>query len=167
MELRSTTAYDLQIILDWMTNNKEMVMWSGPSFKWPLDHGQLQNYLQDPNRVYWSAVDSDSPRLVGHASLLIDQEADLMRIGYIVVDPERRGRGIGRKLVESMVRYGFESSHIPVMKLGVYAHNAPAISLYEGLGFSRTGVVLHTEVDQEDWTVIEMARARVPAGPGS
>ncbi len=90
-----------------------------------------------------------------------------MRIGYIVVDPERRGRGIGRKLVESMVRYGFESSHIPVMKLGVYAHNAPAISLYEGLGFSRTGVVLHTEVDQEDWTVIEMARARVPAGPGS
>jgi RimJ/RimL family protein N-acetyltransferase len=156
MELRPTTADDLRTILGWVKNNQEMVMWSGPTFTWPLEHAQLAQYFDNPNRTYWSAIDTDSQELVGHASLLIDKDADLMRIGYIIVNPEHRGRGVGRELVEAVVRHGFQASTLPVMNLGVYAHNTAALNLYESLGFSKTGVVFHTDVDEQQWDVVGM-----------
>ena len=131
---------------------------SGPTFIWPLEYTQLARYFHNPNRSYWSAVDADSHELVGHASLLRDNDADLMRIGFIIVNPEHRGRGVGRELVDAVIHEGFQTSTIPVMKLGVYAHNTAALNLYESLGFSKTGVVFQTAVDQEPWEVLEMTR---------
>lgn len=58
MELRPTAAGDLETILGWVENNQEMVMWSGLTFTWPLEYGQLARYLDNPNRTYWSAVDT-------------------------------------------------------------------------------------------------------------
>lgn len=161
MELRPTTADDLQTILGWVKDNQEMVMWSGPTFVWPLEHIQLARYFDSPDRSYWSAVDAESLELVGHASLLIDNDADLMRIGFIIVNPEHRGRGVGRELVEAVIHEGFQTTTIPVMNLGVYAHNTAALNLYETLGFSNTGVRFQTTVDQEQWDVLEMARPRM------
>ncbi|MFJ6001844.1 GNAT family N-acetyltransferase [Arthrobacter sp. NPDC092385] len=161
MELRSTTANDLQTILGWVKNNQEMVMWSGPTFTWPLEYAQLERYFHNPNRTYWSAIDTESQELVGHASLLIDNDADLMRVGFIIVNPEYRGRGVGREFVDAVVCDGFQASTLPVMKLGVYAHNTAALKLYESLGFSKTGVVFQTTVDEEQWDVLDMARPAV------
>lgn len=158
MELRPTAAGDLETILGWVENNQEMVMWSGLTFTWPLEYGQLARYLDNPNRTYWSAVDTAAKKLMGHASLLIDNDADLMRVGFIIVDPGRRGRGVGRELVDAVVRQGFQASTLPVMKLGVYSHNTAALDLYESLGFKRTGAVFQTTVDDEQWDVVEMAR---------
>jgi RimJ/RimL family protein N-acetyltransferase len=158
MELRPTTASDLQTILAWVKNNQEMVMWSGPTFTWPLEYSQLARYFDNPNRTYWSALDAESKELVGHASLLIDDAADLMRIGFIIVNPEHRGRGVGREFVKAVVNEGFRASTLPVMELGVYAHNTAALNLYESLGFRKTGVVFQTTVNKEEWQVIDMAR---------
>jgi RimJ/RimL family protein N-acetyltransferase len=163
MELRPTTADHLQTILGWVKNNQEMVMWSGPTFTWPLEYTQLARYFDNPHRTYWSALDAESQELVGHASLLIDDDADLMRIGFIIVNPEHRGRGVGRKFVEAVVNEGFRASTLPVMKLGVYAHNTAALNLYERLGFRKTGVGFPTTVDRKEWELIDMTR---PAGTG-
>lgn len=133
-------------------------MWSGPTFTWPLDSTQLATYFDDPKRTYWSAIDAESQELLGHASLLIDDESELMRVGFIIVDPGRRGRGSGRELVDAVVRQGFQTSTLPVVKLGVYAHNTAALNLYENLGFKRTGAVFQTTVDDEQWDVVDMAR---------
>jgi RimJ/RimL family protein N-acetyltransferase len=167
MKLRPTTTDDLQTILRWVESNQEMVMWSGPTFTWPLEYTQLARYFDSPNRTYWSAIDTDSQELLGHASLLIDNEANLMRIGFILVNPEHRGRGVGREFVEAVVRHGFQASALPVMNLGVYAHNTAALNLYESLGFSKTGVVFHTTVEEEQWDVVDMARlaATCRSGP--
>lgn len=162
MELRPTTTDDLQTILGWVKNNQEMVMWSGPTFTWPLGYNQLARYFGNTNRTYWSAMDVEAQELVGHASLLLDKDADLMRIGFIIVNPEHRGRGVGRRFVEAVVRQGFQASTFPVMKLGVYAHNTAALNLYESLGFTRTGVVFQTTVDEEQWEVVDMARPAMP-----
>ncbi|PPB50357.1 hypothetical protein C4K88_00065 [Arthrobacter pityocampae] len=132
MEFRPTTPEDLQTILGWVGNDRDMVLWSGPTFTWPLTLDQLLTYLENPKRTYWSATDRGSHALVGHASLLIDEGAGLLRIGFIIVDPGLRGRGAGRSLVDGIVRRGFETSTIPAMTLAVLAHNrlARAYALY-------------------------------------
>lgn len=159
MEFRPTTSEDLRTILGWVGNDRDMVLWSGPTFTWPLTLDQLLTYLENPKRTYWSAIYRDAQELLGHASLLIDEDAALMRIGFIIVNPDLRGQGAGRFLVDGVVRRGFETSTIPVMTLGVLAHNHPAIQLYESLGFTSTGTTSRIPIRDEEWEVIAMTRS--------
>lgn len=160
MQLRSTVRTDLRILLSWVPTETDMWMWSGPTFTWPLDDGQLERYLDDDRRLYWTALDPDSRVAAGHASLLVDHDAKAMRIGFILLDPGLRGRGLGKELTETVVRAGFEATELPVMKLGVYAHNARARDVYKTLGFEETGLVLDTEIGSEIWQALEMERHR-------
>ena len=68
---------------------------------------------------------------VGSQTVL--QEADMMNIA--VADTHRR-RGIARMLVEELIR------HLDAyqLTLEVRASNAPAIALYESLGFTQVGL---------------------------
>lgn len=137
-----------------------MVLWSGRTFAWPLDRGQLESYLHNDQRRYWTGLDPRSGNPVGHASLLVDHDAAMMRLGCVLLDPPARGRGLGRELISAAVRTGFETTELPVMKLGVYAHNVSARRVYESLGFRETGRVRSTEVDGQPWHAVEMERPR-------
>jgi ribosomal protein S18 acetylase RimI-like enzyme len=101
-------------------------------------------------------VDPASGELTGHASLLVDQPAGRMRLGYIIVDPQRRGQSLGRELVQDTMRAGFRLTGLSAMKLHVYAHNTPARRLYASLGFRETGVSFRVDADDNAWEALEM-----------
>lgn len=46
MRLRETTLADLDLLLKWVPSKQAMVMWSGPTFNWPLTRHQLEAYLK-------------------------------------------------------------------------------------------------------------------------
>ncbi|NVC25039.1 GNAT family N-acetyltransferase [Kocuria salina] len=161
MRLRETVPADLDILLSWVPSEADMVLWSGRTFTWPLDRGQLENYLQNAQRRYWTGLDPESGNPVGHASLLVDDDAAMMRLGCVLLDPAARGRGWGRELISTAVRTGFETTELPTMKLGVYAHNISARRVYEDLGFQKTGRVRSTEVNGQPWHAMEMERPRL------
>ncbi|WP_425559536.1 GNAT family N-acetyltransferase [Kocuria gwangalliensis] len=75
-------------------------------------------------------------------------------------DPAARGRGLGRELIRTAARAGFEATDLPVMTLGVYAHNTSARYVYESLGFRETGRVRSAEVDGRPWHALEMELPR-------
>ena len=160
MRLRATTPADPDVFLGWVPSEADMVLWSGPSFTWPLDRGQLEVYLGHDQRRYWTGLHPESGDPVGHASLLVDEEAPMMRLGCILLDPAARGRGLGRELISTAVRTGFEITDLPAMKLGVYAHNTAARGVYESLGFQETGRVSSTEVGGRQWHALEMELSR-------
>jgi RimJ/RimL family protein N-acetyltransferase len=137
------------------------VLWSGRTFTWSLDREQLESYLQNDQRRYWTGLDPVSGNPVGHASLLVDDDAAMMRLGCILLDPAARGRGLGRDLISTAVRTGFGITELPAMKLGVYAHNVSARGVYEDLGFRETGRVRSTEVNGQPWHAVEMERPRL------
>lgn len=62
----------------------------------------------------------------------------------IAVDPDRRGQGIGRTLMEALIICTEEAGE-PGLCLSVSDQNTAAVRLYEGAGFvaigSRTGLV--------------------------
>ena len=61
----------------------------------------------------------------------------------VYVEPEHRGQGVARKLIEASLLAAFEAPHVTSVKLSVTSDNAQAIGLYEGLGFEKWGEEPH------------------------
>ena len=97
---------------------------------WPdiAVRGELTNKL-----ALWLVALEDG-EVVGYVgSQTVLQEADMMNIA--VADTHRR-RGIAKMLVEELIR----QLHAYQLTREVRASNAPAISLYEALGFQQVGL---------------------------
>ena len=97
---------------------------------WPdiAVRGELTNKL-----ALWLVALEDG-EVVGYVgSQTVLQEADMMNIA--VADSHRR-RGIAKMLVEELIR----QLDAYQLTLEVRASNAPAISLYEALGFGQVGL---------------------------
>lgn len=57
----------------------------------------------------------------------------------ITVAKEWRGRGIGRRLIESAISWARDTGIVSRIELHVFARNEPAIHLYESCGFELEG----------------------------
>ncbi len=55
------------------------------------------------------------------------------------VHPEFQGKGIGKKLIETLISWARENSRIEKVYLNVFATNRAAIHLYKSLGFAEEG----------------------------
>ena len=86
------------------------------------------------NKLALWLVALDGEKVVGYVgSQTVLQEADMMNIA--VADTHRR-RGIARALVEELIR----QLDAYQLSLEVRSSNAPAIALYEALGFVQVGL---------------------------
>jgi len=93
-------------------------------------------------------------------------------VGQISVQPSRhgyaeigmlvardwRGRGVGSALMEAGIAWARERGDIHKLSLGVFAHNARAIALYEKFGFVEEGRLVkhYRRRSGELWDSIEM-----------
>lgn len=57
----------------------------------------------------------------------------------ITVHPEFQQSGIGRQLIENLLKWAKENSQLEKVYLQVFATNHPAIKLYSSLGFKEEG----------------------------
>ena len=88
------------------------------------------------NRLSYWLVAEEQGRVVGYVgSQSVLDGADMMNLA---VAPEFRRQGIGEKLVNALVSY-LQQRGILVLLLEVRVSNAPAIALYERLGFEQVG----------------------------
>ncbi|HMM40281.1 MAG TPA: GNAT family protein [Thermomicrobiales bacterium] len=64
------------------------------------------------------------------------------RVGWVsllIGEPAMRGKGLGHEAMELALRFAFHELNLHRIQLTVFSYNAPAISLYERLGFVREG----------------------------
>jgi RimJ/RimL family protein N-acetyltransferase len=64
-------------------------------------------------------------------------------LGHVIVDPTRRGIGIGRWFVESLLNEAFLERAARKVSLIVFPDNAAAVRCYESIGFCRAGEEHH------------------------
>ena len=107
--------------------------------------------------AYWEQMTYGLTRPDGHAMLLAEDDgvvvgmafgvmpqvrpqdrADVPHLGGMWVAPATRGRGVGRALAEAVLDWARERG-LGLIALWVTEGNAPAIALYERMGFARTG----------------------------
>lgn len=68
------------------------------------------------------------------------KEQDVLAIYTFTVHPRRRGRGVGRTMLDFAARYAAEQG-VKSLRLDVYEKNLPARRLYESAGFRYVGAV--------------------------
>ncbi len=114
---------DLDAIMELEASGFDHDSWSRES--WALE-------LTATDRQVLAYRDADG-RLVAVATLqLVDDFGDLLRV---VVAPERRGQGIGRKLLIASILMAQAAGAVRIL-LEVEEDNAPARSVYARLGFT-------------------------------
>lgn len=100
--------------------------WSADSF--------LEMISKEDARYY--VAEKDGRLLGGCGVLMIAGEGNITNV---VIAPEARNRGIGTAMLEHLIREG-EREGLTAYTLEVRVSNAPAIHVYEKLGFVSAGI---------------------------
>ncbi len=104
-------------------------------FSDPWSDAAIRSELENP-LSYWLVAEQDG-RVVGYiGSQSVLGEADLMNVA---VDPACRRRGIAKALLTAL-QTALAGREVHSLTLEVRDSNAPAIALYEALGFVQVGL---------------------------
>ena len=104
-------------------------------FSDPWSEAGLSEELDNPHAVFRVAVEGDT--VLGYVGMhhLLDEGF----ITNVAVSPAARRRGVARALLADLAAYG--TAHgLYRITLEVRVGNTPAITLYEGAGYTRDGV---------------------------
>lgn len=145
IRLEPFTSGDIDRLLGWIRSPEELMLWTASSFGFPLTCEHIEGHLRDSaergDRQIFKAVEEGGGAAVGHIELgAIDPRNRSVRIGRVLVDPERRGQGLGGSMMRAALRKAFEELRAHRVELGVFDVNPAAIACYERVGFQRDGV---------------------------
>ena len=104
-------------------------------FAEPWSEAGLAEELTNPTAVFRVAVERDT--VLGYVGM--HHVLDEGFITNVAVSPAARRRGVARALLAELSAYGTAHSLYRIT-LEVRVSNTPAITLYEGMGYTRDGV---------------------------
>lgn len=156
MRIRKYTSTDAATILSWTRDEKAFYQWSaGVLGTYPITE---EDFAFVENLDAFTAYDDDG--IVGFFTLRKPGEENILRIGFVIVDPDKRGKGYGKQMMKLALEYAFGQRGAEAVSLGVFENNLPAYYCYKAAGFE--DVVLDEtetyEVLGETWNCREMIR---------
>lgn len=127
----------------WFDSAEALAQWGGPFLRHPLTPDQIESLLAEtatrpPGRLVYAGLVGEA--VVAHAEAVLDWTNGVARLAHIAVCPAWRGKGIARPMLRRVIDNIRAVGDFPRLELNVYTFNAPAIALYESLGFTREGV---------------------------
>lgn len=127
----------------WFPTPEALAQWGGSGLRFPLDVGQIAAMLAEtmtnpPLRLAFAGLVGDET--AAHAQVVLDWTDGVARLARFIVAPNYRGRGLARPFLAEVFARLDAVGGFPRLELNVYTFNAPAIALYESLGFVREGV---------------------------
>lgn len=109
----------------------------------PVTVSQEEEWLRNLEHSERSAcfVAELDGKIVGDASFNTDERARLCHRGELGISVLKAywGKGIGRQLMEAVIRFARETAGTEIIHLEVRSDNARAIRLYKSLGFQKIG----------------------------
>jgi ribosomal protein S18 acetylase RimI-like enzyme len=110
----------------------------------------LGSQLEEPDAAVLVAVENAD--VIGYAYCQVDESYDYMALRGpagilhdIIVDPDYRGRGVGRLLLEAVLTY-LQSRGAPRVVLSTAEQNEAAKRLFASMGFRRTMIEMTREL---------------------
>lgn len=147
-------------LISWVDSEETLMLFGGPSFKFPLDEKQLDDSLSDTNRIAFRVVKVDNHEPIGHCEIhLSHQSAKLARI--LIGVPAERGKGLGKEIIALLLDFVFNKLHKEKAELNVFDQNMAAIHIYEKAGFVRDpDIRLERKVKGQTWIASNMTISR-------
>ena len=145
MKLRDFKKDDAPIIASWLRSEEELYRWSADRFnKYPLSGDDIiENYAPqiETGRFFPLTAVDDSEEVIGHFIIRYPKENDdsSVRFGFVILNPELRGRGLGKEMLQLGIEYVRKNLSASRIDLGVFENNESARHCYEAAGFKEYG----------------------------
>jgi ribosomal-protein-alanine N-acetyltransferase len=103
-------------------------------FSTPWSEASIRSELENPYSIWLVALEEE--KLAGYLGVQFGPDGgDIMTIA---TDPGFRGRGVGKRLLKTMVQK-LQEKNLQWLTLEVRPSNTPALKLYEAFGFRQVG----------------------------
>lgn len=150
------TSQDIDRLIAWISNEKELIQFAGPIFQFPLTRQQLENYLKDRNRTAFKIIHNESGNVIGHCEAYVIDTNTVRLCRILLGDKTYRGKGFGFSATRELVKWSLKNLKAKHIDLNVYDFNTVAINCYKKLGFVETQEIQETEYKGEIWKSIRM-----------
>ena len=140
MDIRAATPQDWPRIHPFFSEIVE----AGETYAYPLGLGSDEArtlWMEQPPGLTVVAVDGDE--ILGSAKMGPNRPGRGAHVatGSFMVDPRRHGRGVGRALGEYVIEWARRNGYHSIQFNAVVQANAPAVHLWQSLGFTIVGTV--------------------------
>ena len=87
-----------------------------------------------------------------------DEKKHVLRLGFVIVDDSKRGKGYGKEMINLALKYAFEIMKVEKVTIGVFENNAPAYHCYKTAGFKEVPLKedVFCNVCKEMWKILEL-----------
>ena len=166
MKLRPYKPDDAKTIIGWIKDERALRLWSADRYgAYPVTAKDM-NYkymecngdCEESDNFYpMTAVSEEG--IVGHLILrYTDKAQKTIRIGFVIVDDTKRGKGYGKRMIQMAIRYAFDMLQAEKVTLGVFENNPSAYYCYKAAGFQEIPQEKRYIFDfyGEQWACIEM-----------
>lgn len=161
MNFRTYKEDDAKEILSWIKNEREFRLWSADRYeKYPALPSDINNnYLRSKETSnFYPFTLEDEGKIIGH--LILRNPGDnksIIRLGFIIVDSNIRGKGYGKLLIKEAVKYAKEKLDAGEINLGVFTNNDRALQCYKSSGFKIIDIEKNAyQFYNEKWDCAEM-----------
>ena len=155
LRLRPYNKNDAEIIMSWIKGENAFYKWTaGVLGEYPISAEQFNTVS---NLMAFTAIDDNE--IVGFFTMRRPNESfDELRFGFVIIDPDRRGQGYGKKMLQLGLVYAKDIFGAKKVSLGVFENNELAYYCYKAAGFQD---VLLDEVEKytvlgEEWRCLEL-----------
>ena len=164
LKLRPYKPRDAETILSWCKDEQSFRKWTSDRYEsYPITAEDMnRKYIENNGDCpdldnFYPMTAFDESGIVGSLILRYNnEERSIVRLGFIIVDDTKRGKGYGKKMVQLATKYAFEFLGAEKVTLGVFDNNPSAQYCYKAAGFQETGEKFDIPLLGEIWTVIEL-----------
>ena len=138
--LRAVERNDLPNFVRWL-NDETVLEYFGQIVPLSLEQEEkwYEDTLQDSSACAFS-VDFEGKHVGGAGFNQIQPRHRNAEVGLFIGVPGLWDRGLGRDVMRTLLRYGFQQLNLHRIYLRVYSENRRAVHLYEKLGFQHEGL---------------------------
>ena len=135
IKLEKFTEIDFERLINWIETEEILVQFSGPIFKFPLTKEQLNDYSNSEKIIPFKIVNIENNEIIGHSEIYRTENNEVKLCRILIGDENQRGNGIGKKIVNELLKYSYKELNAEKIELNVYDWNKSAIVCYEKTGF--------------------------------
>ena len=157
IKLTPFSKLDFQRFISWIVDEELLVTIAGFDLKYPLDNGQLSDYLDAPKSFPFNVIIGED-EVIGHAEIIQINESMRKLDKVLIADKNLRGKGIGEKLMHTLLGYSFNVMGANKVELNVYDWKLSGIRCYKKVGFIKNpGKENVTEFGDKHWEYFNMS----------
>jgi ribosomal protein S18 acetylase RimI-like enzyme len=135
MQLTSPTDENITQLMTWFSNEAELLLWSGPNFRFPFNVVSFKQDLKLETLASFALMSNGSDLIAfGQYYLRLGR----CHLGRLVVNPNFRGKGIAAQLIHQLSEQGKVELNTESCSLFVLDNNINALKAYEKIGYKIT-----------------------------